>query len=265
MKPSSSHKDIVEKHKTFIAKKPLIVSGIILLILISAFPSLYFYYKYHQVQQLLQNAPSGSREEIKALVEKVGKLIELPTDEEPTVATVTDLEKLKDQPFFARAKIGDKVLIYNNAKKAILYDPIADRVIEIGPLVIPSPTSTVSTSSSLSPTLSSAPTSSLSADLSPPATKPSSLNIVLYNGTDISGLTNTVEKQLRKFSAYQVINKDYATRTDYPKTLVIDLASSKEDEARKLAEIVEGQVSSLPEGEAKPQADFLIIVGEDKK
>lgn len=70
--------------------------------------------------------------ETDALVAEVGKLIALPTDEKPTVATVTDVGKVKDQPFFKNAKNGDKVIIYTNARKAILYRPTEKRIIEVG-------------------------------------------------------------------------------------------------------------------------------------
>lgn len=70
--------------------------------------------------------------EVDALAAEVGKLIDLPQDEKPTVATVTDIEKVKEQPFFKNAKNGDKVLIYTNAKKAILYRPEEKRIIEVG-------------------------------------------------------------------------------------------------------------------------------------
>jgi len=80
----------------------------------------------------LSKGPSLLQAEIDALVVEVGKLIELPADEKPTVATVTDLEKVKDQPFFRNAKNGDKVLIYTNARKAILYRSSEKRIIEVG-------------------------------------------------------------------------------------------------------------------------------------
>lgn len=70
--------------------------------------------------------------EVDTLVSEVGKLISLPSDEKPTVATITDIEKLKDQPFFKNAKNGDKVLIFTNAKKAILYRQAEKRIIEVG-------------------------------------------------------------------------------------------------------------------------------------
>ncbi|MBP9669332.1 MAG: hypothetical protein KBE09_03515 [Candidatus Pacebacteria bacterium] len=68
------------------------------------------------------------------LVAEVGRLIVLPENEVPTVATVTEPEKLKDQLFFANAKMGDKVLLYTEAKKAYLYDPVAKKLIEVAPI-----------------------------------------------------------------------------------------------------------------------------------
>ena len=73
-----------------------------------------------------------TQEDVQKLVAEVGKLIQLPTDETPTVATITDIEKVKEQAFFKNAQNGDKVLIYTNAKKAILYRPSEKKVVEVG-------------------------------------------------------------------------------------------------------------------------------------
>ena len=67
---------------------------------------------------------------------RVGKLIVLPEGEQPTVATVSDAESLREQPFFAQAKNGYKVLIYTNARKAILYDPLSNKIVDVAPLNI---------------------------------------------------------------------------------------------------------------------------------
>lgn len=42
------------------------------------------------------------------MTDEVKKLMELP-DENPTVATITDIEKLKEQAFFQKGKNGDIV------------------------------------------------------------------------------------------------------------------------------------------------------------
>lgn len=93
----------------------------------------YFYYQ-NQKGGSLANPPQGSQEEVKKLVDEVGKLMDLPPAETPTVATVTDITKLQAQPFFARAKNGDKVLIYQNNGRAILYDPQAKKIVEVAPI-----------------------------------------------------------------------------------------------------------------------------------
>lgn len=80
-----------------------------------------------------------AEKEAKELVARVSELIVLPDDEEPVIATVADPSQLQGTPFFANAKVGDRVLIYNNARKAILYDPDAHRILEVAPLNLESP------------------------------------------------------------------------------------------------------------------------------
>lgn len=92
-------------------------------------------YLYMQYSNLKADPAKEAKAEATELAMQVGKLIVLP-DEQPTVATVTDVEKLKDQPFFAKAQNGNKVLIYTQAKKAILFDPIANKIIEVAPINI---------------------------------------------------------------------------------------------------------------------------------
>ena len=92
------------------------------------------YYFYNQYQILKQDPKALVDKENAALVAKVGQLILLPTNEQPTIATVADPSKLADQPFFVNAKKGDRVIIYTNAKKAILYDEAANKIIEVAPI-----------------------------------------------------------------------------------------------------------------------------------
>ena len=91
-------------------------------------------YFYAQWNSLRDNPQAAFQDETATLVAAVGKLMLLPEGETPTIATVSDLERLKGQPFFANAKNGDKVLIYSNSKKAILYDPVNKKIIEVAPL-----------------------------------------------------------------------------------------------------------------------------------
>ncbi len=82
----------------------------------------------------LKNPTQAAQDEVVKVVAQVGKLMVLPTDEQPTVASVTDPEKLKGQDFFINAKTGDKVLIYQNNRKAILYSPTLNKILEVSPI-----------------------------------------------------------------------------------------------------------------------------------
>lgn len=93
-------------------------------------------YFYYEAQQIPLDEPEAV---VETTLESVARHLVLPEDEEPTIATVTNLDDLAGQPFFANAKVGDRVLIYTKARKAILYDPIADRLIEVAPLAIDAP------------------------------------------------------------------------------------------------------------------------------
>lgn len=78
-------------------------------------------------------------EEVSDVIAAVGRHILLPDGEEPTVATVSDPSKLKDQLFFKHAKAGDRVLIYTKAKMAYLYDPKRDILLEVAPITTDTP------------------------------------------------------------------------------------------------------------------------------
>lgn len=86
--------------------------------------------------QKLSNPQAAAQAETQELTRQVGKLIELPSRESPTVATVVDVNKLKSQAFFSNAKNGDKVLIFTQAKKAILYRPSTEKIIQVAPVNI---------------------------------------------------------------------------------------------------------------------------------
>ena len=124
--------------------------NIILLVLFFAASALAVYF-YIQFNEIRKNPQKIAQEQARQLVSEVSKLIVLPEDEEPSIATVSDPEQLAGQPFFSKAKKGDKVLIYTNAQKVILYDPVAKKIIDIAPLNIGSNVGNASGTVSSSP------------------------------------------------------------------------------------------------------------------
>jgi len=111
----------------------LLMIPMALALLMASGAAFYFYREANRSESEPRTAIAP--EEVTAIVLKVGKLILLP-DEVPTVATVQNPEKLKDQPFFAQAKAGDKVLVYSIAKKVYLYDPVNNIIVNVAPLSI---------------------------------------------------------------------------------------------------------------------------------
>lgn len=112
---------------------------LLVLLLVSTLFSASFFYQNQTTQKELatfkNNPQDFAKAETKNLIAKVGSLVELP-NEEPTVATVTDVSKLKSQPFFSKAQNGDKVLIFTKAKKAYLYSVSLSKILEVAPLNI---------------------------------------------------------------------------------------------------------------------------------
>lgn len=239
---TQSEKPLEQSSKGSRIKHYLLVSGAILIIIGSLASAVYFYYQYSQTKTLLAGRVTGN--EVQQLLSKIGRHIELPIGEEPTVATVSDITKLSGQTFFARAKNGDRVIIYTRAKKAILYRPEIDKIIEVGP---------VNMDNSGNSQVAGATTSS------------QPIKIALYNGTTTVGLTKRVEASLLKVASLniEVISKENASKDNYAESIVIDLTGKNGNVAKQLATYVKGDVGSLPKQEIEPKgADILIILGQ---
>lgn len=111
---------------------------IVLLLAVATGAAVFFYDSYQKAKielaELKANPSAAATDENKKTVLEVGKLIVVPSDETPTIATVVDKQKLQDQKFFGKVQNGDKVLIYANAKKVYLYRPTNNKIIEVGTL-----------------------------------------------------------------------------------------------------------------------------------
>lgn len=242
-------------------KKILFFGLAALIIIVTITPSIYFYSKYQETRKLLQDPSSIADKEAASLITKVSKIIVLPENETPQISTVTKKEDLTNQVFFAKAENGDKALLFTNSKKAYLYRPSANKIINVASpdslpnslavnnIAAPSPT----------PTATASPTS-------PPKPQDDTYNVYLYNGTTKVGLTVKYETILKKSAPTAVVvDRDNAKSKTYAKTIIIDLTDSKDKELNTLSKALNIPSSKLPDGEAKPDgADFLIILGSDK-
>lgn len=206
----------------------------------------YFYYQYQTL--------TASSREAADIYKRVGKILELP-DETPTLATVAEKEKLQEQPFFAKAENGDKVLIFPNAQKAILYRPSSKKIIEVAPFVTQPVTEQPDVNSAAPQSAEQAPAEQLG-----PAT------VTVLNGTTQVGLANVHDDTLKaKIPELEIKVKAQARRTDYPGTVVVDVSGKRAALAQQIVSDFGGQiVTTMPADEAKPTTDIVVILGKDK-
>lgn len=107
-------------------RRHFVVVVVVALVLIVGCFGAYFY---------LTHQSNRNWNDVAYVTNRVAQHMLLPTDETPALLTVTDSTKLTTT-FLKQAQNGDKILIYQNNKKAIIYRPSLDRVIAIGPVVI---------------------------------------------------------------------------------------------------------------------------------
>jgi hypothetical protein len=123
--PKWLEKRIVFRGYSFPLKNILILSAVLILLLLIPL----FFLAKSKNSQVDPNV--AIERETADLTQKIGKFMELPAGEQPTLATVTDRAKLKGQNFFESAQNGDKLLVYPKAKKAILFRPSTGKIIEV--------------------------------------------------------------------------------------------------------------------------------------
>ena len=87
--------------------------------------------------QTEEQAAAAAEAEIAELEERIQRLIVLPSEETPVLATITDAEALRaEQPFYASVEDGDKLLIYLSNQRAVIYRPSQDVLVNVGPIIV---------------------------------------------------------------------------------------------------------------------------------
>lgn len=250
---------IVKNEKKKFAKIILIVI-IFALVAGSLGTAGYFYFKYKKAVP-----GNAAKDEAGSYAAKISRFMALPEGEEPTLATVADREKLKDQPFFADAQNGDKVLIYSKTNEAILYRPSANKIIKVvslsgneaGPAQLPNQAESNQTPEQAQPETQAQPVVEV---------QKTPVQVAIYNGTDIKGLAGKIGEKISSLSSIQIqVTEKTNAKSDYADTLIIDLSGGNGEALEKIKALVGGEIGELPDGEAKPDADILIIGGSDQK
>ncbi len=143
--------------------------GLVVITILALGSTYYFFNQYQEAQKLLKDPSAISRKQGDEIKAKLSKLIVLP-DEAPTIATITDIKQLDKQPFFKNAQNGDKLIIFPKARKAILWRPSSNLIIETAPVNIGQPQG--GTTVTPAPTgLTGVPTGAISPTIKPRPTK----------------------------------------------------------------------------------------------
>lgn len=88
------------------------------------------------------NARQPDLNDVAVIKTKIGKIYLLPTNEQPALATVTNSKKLSSS-FAGKVEDGDKVLIYQNNAKAIVWRPSINKIVDVEPVSIDTPPSQI--------------------------------------------------------------------------------------------------------------------------
>jgi len=216
--------------------------------MICVFAALYYRSKYHSA---IKNPNLEARDEAMAQLEKIKKFMDLP-EEEPSFLVISDPEAARNQqPFFAKAELNDIVFVFNNSRKAILYRPESNRIIE---------TAYVSTANQQGEVQNAEAQKNVpSGDMA---------KVIFYNGTQETGLAAKVkDKVILEINELETAGQANADNSNYTKSLIVDLSESKwSTKAKEIADFLGAElVSKLPSGIEKPQADIAVIVGLDQQ
>ncbi len=198
------------------------------------------YYFYSQYQKVVQNPQLLSEKETDSLLAQVGKLMYLSETEKPTIFSIVDKEKLnKDQPFLAKAENGDRIIVYIQDRKAILFRPALNKIVDVAPVNFQDAAATGSAKAN------------------------QIIKVAVYNGTTEPTSADSIAKELTTKATNVVISDNRpASRSNYATTLVVDLGGKDQVTAGQIAKLLGGQVGEMPDGEPKPaDANFLVITG----
>jgi len=256
----------MDRVKRFL-KTPLFWIILIVLILLCGI-SVAGFYQYRRVTSELtkiKETPTGGQltdERQRELITEVAAKIMLPADEKPTVAVVSDINRLKDQQFFTSGQNGDVVLIYMNSRKAILYRPSEKKIIEVAPVNLSNNEASISGEQVAGTTTPDQNTTQVT-----PTPTTMTETFALRNGTNITGLARSFEDELvQQFPGATVVERANAANRNYTTTVVVDVSGTKPAMATQIANALGVTTGALPAGKIAPaNADFLIIIGSDSQ
>ena len=136
---SNTKSNINTKHtqKTKTWPKILVVLNVLLIMSLMA-GVVFLYTKYAESQAMVSKLSTAegqqefNKKELYEILADMRRLVELPSDEEPSITTIIDASKVKNVEFYSNAQNGDKLVEYNSAKIRYIYRPSKKTIINVG-------------------------------------------------------------------------------------------------------------------------------------
>lgn len=166
---------------------------------------------------------------------EVGKLMILPKDEQPTLATVEDKTKLTDKFLVANAENGDRVLIYTKKQLVIIYRPSVNKIVAVGSVTV-----------------------------DPALAEAKGATLTVLDSTNNPAKEQKIINEVRAaYPDIKVTDGGKSNKQNFTYTIVIDNTDQKDNLLLSLVDLVSGKRGIQPPSENKASTDFLIIVGQD--
>ena len=158
------------------------------------------------------------------IVNIINKSLSISGEANPAVLTVEDKSKAT-QPFLEQAQNGDKVVLYYNARKAVVFRPSEERIVHQG-------------------------------SYTPPEAK-----LFIRKGTTQDTRIDEVRSRLGAISDIEIVSQDSSTKQDYQGLVLVSVTDRYDEKIAELERLFGIKVSRLPAGETFPDADIMLIVG----
>ncbi|MFA5961347.1 MAG: LytR C-terminal domain-containing protein [Parcubacteria group bacterium] len=269
-------------------KRNRVVLFVVPLLVVSCFVLGFFTYYYrNKYVQLVKTPTILEKNDRELVLGNVSNLAELPSGEDPIIATAGDVEKLTGQAFSSDVSADDKAVIYVGAKKAIIYRTSSGKIVETTPFSseedkivahAENQTALVATEAQVAGAdtqnadqigmvaqivnqneVGKAATQIIDQAITPIDKR---FRVAVYNGTSVKGVAEKMAQTIISVNTNIDVVKKTSAAGDYLKTTVIDLSGNNGQFATDLASAIDGEVlTAVPAGEAVPKADVLVIVG----
>ncbi len=114
--------------------RPLWRKLVLIVVLLAAFGVLVNYWQLRQKAALARDPQKYQAAEARRITRQLGRLVVLPKEDNPKIATIISAEAARKQnpQFYAKASDGDIVVIFSDV--AYLYNPNVRRIVNMGPV-----------------------------------------------------------------------------------------------------------------------------------